>query len=91
MGKSSSHLQPSNRTHENEGGSLDDPAYAFLRGGPMQGQNSLRGNNNYAGLNHEQMNYDEDRAYRDITDESSPAISNTDNNSPDQRNYPIDG
>lgn len=29
------------------------------------------------------MNYDEDRAYRDITDESSPAISNTDNNSPD--------
>jgi hypothetical protein len=37
MGKSSSHLQPSNRTHENEGGSIDDPAYAFLRGGPMQG------------------------------------------------------
>ena len=37
MGKSSSHLQPSNRTHENEGGSVDDPAYAFLRGGPVQG------------------------------------------------------
>lgn len=37
------------------------------------------------------MNYDEDRVYRDITDESSPAISNTDNNSPDQKNYPNDG
>ena len=35
MAKSSSHLQPSSRTHENEGGSVDDPAYAFLRGGPI--------------------------------------------------------